>query len=190
MKFYIFKWFEVIGKLLVYFSVLILTAGLFLVYFKTDDQFTITLLYNDEFGNTISQSETINGNGLFTREDVSIYYDNTATSNLKIRIELSSTTIYIDAIQLEIGEVANAYNMVENSDFSNGLNGWTCSARHINANAGTATEIDINSKFGIIALDNQNALKVKMDPETSSFLTKTFPIKGKKDEIYNVHNYV
>lgn len=38
MKFYIFKWFEVIGKLLVYFSVLILTAGLFLVYFKTDDQ--------------------------------------------------------------------------------------------------------------------------------------------------------
>lgn len=38
MKFYIFKWFEVIGKLLVYFSVLILTAGLSLVYFKTDDQ--------------------------------------------------------------------------------------------------------------------------------------------------------
>lgn len=152
-------------------------------YFKADKKITITLYYSDG-DNTIVENQTINSSEEFERDDVTIYYSENANSNLKIKISLLPNTIlYMDNIQLERGEVANLYNMIENSDFSEGYSDWNLEAIGENQ-----TQKNITDYFEIVKFNNNknSALKIKMDPQTTTRFKKTFFINGKAGDLYTV----
>jgi RHS repeat-associated protein len=55
-------------------------------------------------------------------------------------IRNGSGTTYFDGMQVEVGSVANRFNLIENGDFSNGLTGWTTSGFQSGDGASTTTE--------------------------------------------------
>ena len=151
-------------------------------YFKTNQNIEIKLMYADVNNNAVISSEIIKSSDIFDRSDVTIYYDENATSNLKLVISFEDVcTTYIDDIQLEKGEVANSFNMIENPDFSEGYSEWEL-------DAWTYGEGDIspNSSFSIAKFnkDKNTALKVSTNPSYGVKFTKTLPVKGKKGDLY------
>lgn len=151
-------------------------------YFKANQIIEIKLIYTDENNSAIISSETINSSNEFSRNDVTIYYDANATSNLKLVISFEDVcTTYIDDIQLEKGEVANSFNMIENPDFSEGYSDWEL-------DAWTYGEGDIspNNSFSIAKFNNDKntALKVSTNPTYGVKFTKVIPVKGKKGDLY------
>ena len=151
-------------------------------YFKANQDIAIKLIYADENNRAVVSSETIKKSDKFVRSDTTIYYDTNATSNLKLVISFEDVcTTYIDDIQLEKGEVANSFNMIENPDFSEGYSEWEL-------DAWTYGEGDIspNSSFSIAKFNNEKntALKVSTNPSYGVRFTKTLPVKGKKGDLY------
>lgn len=153
-------------------------------YFKADEPTDLILMYGDKDGKTVGVTYEIDWSNVFERCNLSIYYPEDATTDLKIIIAFQTQgQLYIDALQLEKGEVANLYNMIENSDFSESLSGWT-----INAYDESGTEIDANQFFSIVEVnDNKNtALKISMNPLYATSFRKKFKVNGKQDELYTV----
>lgn len=114
----------------------------------------------------------------FVRYSVTIEYSATATDNLKLTIQnvdARPISLYLDDIQLEEGEVANYYNLVDNSSFKKGTSGWTI-------NAETTTEYaEINElPCGV------KALKVHSEPIGYISVDKRFNVKGKAGDTYNL----
>lgn len=149
-------------------------------YFKNNINAEIILSYVNNNGEVIIEKNSLPVNDSFDREEVTIYYDNMATSKLKIQIKLlSSGTMYVDNVQLEEGEVANLYNFIENSDFSEGYEDWNCSSSNEELNQSTFDIVRFNN--------NQNtALKVSMNPLYGCGFNKRFPINGKKGDLYTI----
>lgn len=157
----------------------------FSAYIKNTSNVKIELSYLDINGDLVeAQSELITSNEKFERYDVTIYYPIDATSNLLIKICLENAGItYIDDVQLEVGEVANSYNLLENSDFSSGFSDWNLSAH----NNQTGEEVSTSDKFQIVSLDNDvKALKTKLNPIHTISMEKVFNIKGKGGDTFNV----
>lgn len=154
----------------------------FSLYVKSLNSFKIVLSYIDENNQMQESVEEINGNDSFERYDATIYYPNTALSNLMIQIVFDEAgTYYIDDMQLEEGEVANTYNLLDNSDFSKGIDGWTVMAY----NRENGDDVATSEIFSSVSLDNNvTALKIKMNPENSTSISKTFNVRGKKDDTY------
>lgn len=154
-------------------------------YFKTDKSFQIILSYLDNDDNTIVAEQKVEDSSDFTREDVTIYYSENAKSNLKIQLLFPEIcTSYVDDIQLEIGEVANHYNILENSDFSDGINDWTFEALKT-----YDTSVDASQFFKLATFNNGKikALNVIMQPSLfETKFSKTFQIKGKKGDAYTI----
>lgn len=149
----------------------------FSAYIKNNNNITLSLSYDNQIVEKI-----IEPSDDFSRRDITIFYPSDAISNLKIRFILTdNTTIYIDDIQLEEGNVVNSYNMISNSDFSLGLDGWITSTIE-------KDDVVTNSNcFEVISLDSNNkALKISMDPNRETTLSKTFPINGKEGDYYEV----
>lgn len=154
----------------------------FSCYLKNDCVMRLALSYINGNNEIVEEkSEKIKSNSDFERFDVTIFYPDDAISALEIKIYCeSSGTAYIEDVQLEKGEVANDYNLLDNSDFSCGYDEWTLTAYDSNG-PGLST----NGKFEIVTLDNGNkALKIKMNLDFSTTLTKTFDIKGKAGDAY------
>lgn len=151
-------------------------------YFKPSEDIEIKLMYADQDGKAISSIQKINTTDDFERNDVTIYYDENATSDLRILIlfpDICST--YIDDIQLEEGEVANGFNMIENSNFSEGYSDWTLDAWSYDDSPITAADSFSIAKFN----DNKStALKVSTNPTYGVSFQKVFPIKGKKGDLF------
>ena len=147
----------------------------------------IQLHYNDSNGNTVSAfSEAISpidkysSTGVFERYDVTIFYPEDAASDLYISF-VEGSIYYIDDIQLEEGEVANNYNMLENSGFENGTTGWTLSAIDENENNVTSSVFEV-----VNITDDTKALKVKMNPANYSSFSQSFNVKGKAGDRYTI----
>ena len=159
----------------------------FSAYVKNDTigPIKLSLKYSDYSGNQVekcTEITTINEN--FSRYDVSINYPTDATSNLIIKIgAINNCTFYIDDIQLEEGNVANHFNYIENSDFSNGFDGWNTSATQVIGEQ----IINIPNRFEIVTLpDSSNALKVKMYPLYTTGIYKTLPLSGIVGDNYTI----
>ena len=157
----------------------------FSAYFKSNVQAILELSYSEEdntwdvIDNIISKSDD------FERYDITIYCPkNTACENGILRVNViceEPGVLYIDDIQLEEGEVANEYNIIDNSDFSDGLNGYSVYAYDTN----TGEEVD--DAFEVVTLsDNKKALKINMNPRYSTSWSKNFDISGKAGDVYNV----
>lgn len=149
----------------------------FSAYVKNTNNIALSLEYDDASSNLIQEiSDTITLNQDFNRYDVTIYYPEDAVSSLKVKICLLDIgTTYIDDVQLEQGEVANYFNYIENSDFSDGLNNWDYGSR------------DNGDRFEVVNLpDGCKALKVKMDPENDTYFGQVLNIGGNAGDTYNL----
>ena len=154
-------------------------------FFLTSDVIQISLSYYNCNNELIKKYTSIESNENFEREDVTIYYEENASSDLKIEVLLinNNTVAYIDDIQLEKSDVANGFNIIENSDFSEGyseweLNGWTYDE----------TSVNPSNSFSIARFNNnQNtALKVSVNPTYGVSFTKTIPVKGRQGDLYTL----
>lgn len=106
----------------------------------------------------------------FERFDLTMFYPNDSKGKLNLEVCIDGRgIIYIDDVQLEEGEVVNNYNMIENSDFSNGLSDWNLKS----------TKYEINKIFNIVNINNQKALKINMFTDNGSSIEKIFNINGK-----------
>lgn len=155
----------------------------FSAYIKNNNNVRLSLNYIDVNNQLVeSISQTISENDEFYRYDVTINYPEDATSELFIKIYLDTMgTTYIDDIQLEEGEVANNYNMIENSDFSEGLVGWNLES--YNGEEALST----NDKYEIVNInDDLKALRVKMNPSYDNIFDKEFNACGKEGDIYTI----
>lgn len=155
----------------------------FSAYIKSNIAAYISLSYFDSKDNEIESSETIKVSDEFERTDTTIYYDEEATSDLKIKIVLQDIgIIHVDDIQLETGEVANYYNILENSNFSQGLSGWSLSASR------GEQELNPNDYIKVVSINDNNdkALRIEMNPLNSTNINKKFDIKGKKGDVYTL----
>lgn len=150
---------------------------------KNSANVKISLSYTDSSNDIVEEVEEISSSSDFERYDVSINYPSDATSNLILKIYLVDTGItYIDDVQLEEGEVANPYNLLDNSDFSNGLTGWNLEAMDLEGN-----NVSTNDKFEIVTLSTgKKALRVKMNPLYNTAFSKTFNIAGKTGDTYKI----
>lgn len=151
-------------------------------YFQTNGKIKIKLMYINGDEEVISSEQEIVATEDFDRNDITIYYDELAKSALKLEIIFLQVGItYIDDVQLEEGEVANGFNMIENSDFSEGFSEW-------NLNTWTYEEGDIapNNSFSIAKFNNNKntALKVSTNPTYGVSFAKILPVKGKKGDLY------
>ena len=103
------------------------------IHLKTTNCVKLALSYKDLNGLIVRvMSDLLEVSSDFYRSDVTINYPETATSSLVLEIIVDNGTTYVDALQLEEGEVANDYNIIENSDFSNGYSDWNVSAQYHN----------------------------------------------------------
>lgn len=165
----------------------------FSAYIKTTNKAKVALSYTDSnnaivrlFGNEVDENTD------FYRSDVTINYPTTAASNLKLEIITDSGTTYVDAIQLEEGEVVNNYNLVENSDFSNGLSDWNISADYHDViynfdDPNDYPSINLNNLFQVVTLDSgKKALKINMNPDIITRFSKTFNISGSAGDVYTL----
>ncbi len=157
----------------------------FSAYVKNTNKVRLQLKYEDKDNQIVNAySEIIEPSDDFERYDVTIYYPMDATSNLSVGINvLEFGDTYIDDIQLEEGEIANNYNMLEAFEFSNNYSGWTFNAH----NNQTGEDVSTNDKFEIVTLDNGvKALKTKLNPVHTMSMEKTFDINGKGGDTFNI----
>ena len=157
----------------------------FSAYIKNSNKVRLCLGYKNEDNETIEEfSEVIKSNENFNRYDTTIYYPDNSSDSLYIKFLLEENGItYIDDIQLEIGEVANDYNLIENSNFSSGISGWIISAQ----NPSTGNDESISDKYEVVSLENGiTAVKIKKNPSYSVVMKRHFKISGKGGDKYNI----
>ena len=93
---------------------------------------------------------------------------------------MNNSTVYMDDFQFESGEVVNYLNLIENSDFSDGMAGWTNSVYTLNGE--TTTNDD-----EIITLENgQTVYQMNCKSTLSKTLTKQLQLTGKKGDTYRL----
>ncbi len=149
----------------------------FSAYIKNNNNLNLGLSYLDSNNQLVEElSSLIESNNEFNRYEVSIYYDEYSTSDLKISLNLETIgTLYLDDIQLEEGEVSNYYNLIDNSNFNNGLEGWTITNQNV---VGVDEVITLSNGY--------KALKIEGDPYVEKTLEKVFDISGKAGDVYNI----
>ncbi len=152
-------------------------------YIKSDINYVLALSYLDSSSNVHEETINCSSENEFEREDISIYYPLDATSDLTIKIIMNGEgTLYLDDIQLEIGEVANSYNVLENCNFKNGYSDW-----NVRAITFDESTINPNDYISVINFNNNksSALKVEANPMYTFMLEKTLPISGREGDLYS-----
>lgn len=155
----------------------------FSAYIRCTNKLKLELRYLDkESQPVVSYSNIIEPSSEFERYDVTIYYPEDSSSDLQVGFDsIESGIIYIDDIQLEEGEVANNYNLLENSDFSKGVTDWNLSVTT------DEKELPINDYFEVVDISsNVKALKAKTNPAYETDISKTFNIGGKGGDVFNI----
>lgn len=159
----------------------------FSTYLKNTNRVRLALSYINENNEEIEElSDVVYQNDNFERFDVTINYPQTAISDLKIKLYfLDIGTSYIDDIQLEEGEVSNNYNIIENSDFSDGFVDWEVEAVGFDT---LEPEIYEPSEYFEIGdfVDNGKALKIKMNYNVCTSLDTTINMSGNAGDLYNI----
>lgn len=150
---------------------------------KNTGSVKMALSYIDSTNNYVEEYEEIVPSNDFECSDISIMYPSDATSDLTLKIYLDDIgTTYIDDIQLEDGEVANPYNLLDNSDFSEGLVGWNLYAYDRNG-----FDVPTSNIFEVITLSNgKKTLRVKMSPLYNTSFNKHFSISGNTGDTYRI----
>lgn len=162
----------------------------FSAYFKNDFDFILSLDYEGNClnSNNIISSRRIKYNQDFTRYDVSIYFaeDGVNTSGqleINITFDNAGDILYIDDMQLESGNSCGPYNLLDNSNFVDGFNGW----HRVGIYDNNGIEIPNNDNYDIIQLlDGTKACKIILEPDVPTGIKKLIRINGKTGDIYRI----
>lgn len=111
-----------------------------------------------------------------------VYVSNGEPFSFEIINEVSNVNTYIGDIQFEKGDSLSEYNAIDNSDFSDGTNGWTLTASALD------TEVlpNVNEVFEVVEIDDEanKALKVNMNPCNMSHVSKIIDVSGTSEDLY------
>lgn len=148
----------------------------FSFYSKADNDYKVILSSNS------SKELIVEASDEFIRNSITI----DVIDNLEIEFKLlQNSIVYIDDIQLEKGNVANNYNLIDNSDFKYGLAGWEYNNKIYDINEDFVS-IDIDGKYDEIITDNNgnNYLKLISSPLKSRAISRTIEIDGNEGDTY------
>lgn len=147
-------------------------------YYKGTGKAKIYVEIHDE--NTLMydfESEEFDLTDEFVRHEFSVFLPNEYAKGIDLYLYFTDATAYIDDLQLEKGEVANLYNLIDNGDFSSGTDGWSISqSSSVNSISPSAEVVELETGL--------TALKLKRDPYITYQLTKEFDINGKAGDVY------
>ncbi len=159
----------------------------FSAYIKSDSMVELILSYQDASLETQMVRKQIKPEGAhdYIRSEVTIYYPVDATSDLTISMACNPMqNAHIDDVQLEQGEVASYYNMLENTDFSDGMNHWTLRSTRRNSDMDV---VDIAPQGSIVTSSNgTKMLKINGAPDIETTLQKEFSVNGKKGDAFHL----
>ena len=147
-------------------------------YYKGTGKAKIHIEIHDE--NTYMydfESEVFDLTDEFVRHDFTIYLPENYMRLVYVYLYFTDATAYIDDLQLEQGEVANLYNLIDNGDFSSGTTNWDIeSFSSVSSISPSAEVVELESGL--------NALKLKQDPYVSYDLGQSIDISGHAGDIY------
>jgi len=161
-------------------------AYTFSMYVKNDVPFKLktSVSLADSVGGSQGKAIEIPINLEFTRYDIS-FLQNIKDKSSTISLEIENPgNIYIDDVQIEDGQTANLYNLIDNSDFSDGtMNGFSLGYSRIFE---TPAPEEIPT-MNVVDIGNAKALKITGSPYLSEAIEKTFPVSGKAGDIYTIY---
>ena len=158
-------------------------------YFKNDKTLTMSLERRGLNKTDTLDIISIPPNEDFTKYSVTGDYPSSEEEGGYISVTITSNekgTAYLDDVQLEEGEIANYYNMLENGDFHDGLTGWNASAYDREGNS-------INNVASVVTLENGvKALKIASNPDLDIAVSTTLKVNGigdlSEDRIGDLYN--
>ncbi len=156
----------------------------FSAYIKNTIPYTLSLSY----GAVKNEIPITKINNEYVRQLVTIFYPETATSDLKITITPNNIgELYIDDIQLETGKVANYYNLVNNSSFESGTNFYNIESYKRTGYEWNYEVEDIEPSVKVVDIgNNTKALQFINSPSIQTTLASSYNIKGKKGDVYEL----
>ncbi len=150
---------------------------IFSAYFKNEKSATLCVCSSNE---EVLKEVKINPNSDFVRYAISTTLNNNLDYYVKFVSNEPNGIIYIDDMQLEKGEIANYHNLVENSNFQDGLISWDYRAVDNEGNT-------LNDGSGVITLPNgEKAFLMHCAPDTSKALDQLIPVSGKANDTYRL----
>ncbi len=174
-------------------------------YFKNDQKMKIAIIgtrylpHPHHSTDLVQTFEEFESSDEFVRREVTFFggnssYDGSAT--ILITFE-GPGTCYIDDIQFEEGEVANNYNILENSDFRSGYSDWDVQVHKrdyhsVSGDRADFVEVSPDEVLKVVKInDSQHtALKFNFNPLLVCQLRKTFPLKGKKGDMCDISFWI
>lgn len=153
-------------------------------YFKNASPLKLTTYVIGVEGTSYNGEIVIPANEEFTRYEFTFYANNTRSRfAIEYNVE-NNDVVYLDDVQLEVGQVANYYNIIDNPCFTSGFDTWDVTSRIVDENY---NEIDVSDRNEIVKIgDNINAAKLISGPRINTDLYKMTRVTGKKGDIYNV----
>ena len=131
-------------------------------------------------GTTANYSEEVSATD-WTRLQVNYTNDSETEKTIYATfIASENATAYLDCVQLERMPTASRYNLIQNGDFRNGLNGWT--ATGTTADDGLVTVAD---KAATEQLDD-TFYAFLGDPEVQKSLSQTIAVSGEEGDSFVV----
>ncbi len=159
----------------------------FSAYIKNNIPYTLSLSYgNNESSKTEIPITKINNE--YVRQQVTIFYPETATNDLKITITPNELgELYIDDVQLENGKIANYYNLVNNSSFKDGTNFYNIESSKRTGYEWNYEIEETDPSVEVVNIDNGiKALRFINSPSIQTTLSSYYNIKGKKGDVYEL----
>lgn len=153
----------------------------FSAYFKNEKPISLNLFTGYSEETEEYEYVTIPSNEEFTRYEINFF--KTISSNFfGIHVSASKDNpVYIDDMQLEEGDVASTFNLLENGNFKEGTKGWSIFG------SDEVTGEAIIPPHDIITLEsNERAFKLGSSITGSGVLSKTIPMNGKKGDVYTL----
>ena len=132
---------------------------------------------NDEF---LLNSEKMLVTNEFDKLGLNGNFNENDTLVLRVVPFNNQSEVLIKRLQIETGNVNNLYNMIDNSNFANGIEGWNVS--------GSLDSGDIiENPYEIVTLPSgEKALRLFGNPEGSSVLNQYFNLNGKEGDVYHI----
>lgn len=122
----------------------------------------------------------VTGNSEWNRYSCTFTYGTDATSDVVLALGIigENGTAYFDGVQLEEGETANTYNLIENGNFDDGTLNFWAKNEYCGAN-----ETVINS-------NGNNVAKLTGEYNKNKYLLQVAKINGKSGDILNLSAWV
>lgn len=154
-------------------------------YFTGGDNAKLQVL--DASGTVIAESDPVQTPGTTGTDwsrGVVTFIPETSTVTVKLLAPSGNGTIYADAVQLEVGRTPNRYNMLENSDFSNGLTHYTTSDLESDDKVITGSNPSHPEAF------SAKVFRFEGNPEKIKSICQTITVNGKKGDSYSFGGWV